>query len=235
VPLTGSKVSSLEPNVSCFAGLNFPSTSVVDVLGLCHSLEADAQSLSPGSHVLTSARVISLSPDPEGGYDLTVRQGDAIYELTSSFVVNAAGLDAPSMYTELFDIPRGEGPRHYFCKGHYYGYQDRSIINSPVYPLPTKDGGGLGIHGTKTVDGDVVFGPNVEWMDEEVGIDGLTKSDGVEVRVRARDERGENRRRKGGNIRGGWREIRHEQLPLAGWLTEAKVTATPTNQLHDFR
>jgi L-2-hydroxyglutarate oxidase LhgO len=94
--------------------------------------------------------------------------------------VNSAGLDAPSLYSSLFQVPSGEGPRHFFCKGHYYGYQDRTIIDLPVYPLPTKDGGGLGIHGTKTVDGDVVFGPNVEWMDEDVGIHGLTRPDGTE-------------------------------------------------------
>ena len=73
--LTSSKVASLSPNVSCLSGLLFPTTSVVDVQGLCQALELDARSNSPDSHVLTNAKVTSLSPDPTGGYDLTVRQG----------------------------------------------------------------------------------------------------------------------------------------------------------------
>lgn len=58
--LSSSEVRNLEPNVACMAGVHFPSTSVVDVLGLCEAMETDALSEGKDNHILTSSRVTKV-------------------------------------------------------------------------------------------------------------------------------------------------------------------------------
>jgi L-2-hydroxyglutarate oxidase LhgO len=54
-------------------------------------------------------------------------------------------------------------PRAHFAKGHYFSVQGRPFRHL-VYPLPAE--AGLGIHATLQLDGEVRFGPDVEWVNE---------------------------------------------------------------------
>ena len=48
--------------------------------------------------------------------------------------------------------------------GNYFSYDGEHPFSRLIYPLPV--GGGLGIHYTKTMDDQGLFGPDVEWVKE---------------------------------------------------------------------
>lgn len=84
---------------------------------------------------------------------------------TTRYVVSCAGLFAADV-SKLFGI---DGYRIYPCRGQYL-ILDKSvgeICQVPVYPAPRKGIGGLGIHITPTVDGNVILGPSSEYISDK--------------------------------------------------------------------
>ena len=170
-------VQEFEPNVDAIAGLRSPGTGIVDVQALISSLLCSAKDTNEVD-VACNSEVTGIREDRQGGkIVLTVtdkREGP--YEMECSTVINAAGLEAPNVFSLLqrgaTDEPAAAAapppPRHYFCKGHYFKLRGRSPFNGLVYPLPPVDGSGLGIHSTLDLDGGVRFGPDVEWLDASV-------------------------------------------------------------------
>lgn len=163
---SSSEVKSFEPNVEAVGGCFFPTTGVLDVQGLVDNLEMDGLEHGVESHVLTESEIVNVCRKGEG-WVCTVRQGKGdsatTYDVECGWVVNCAGPDATAVYSEL----RGDLRfRHYFCRGHYFAGNSalKKIVNALVYPVPTKDKAGLGIHATKGVTGEVMFGPNTDWM-----------------------------------------------------------------------
>jgi glycerol-3-phosphate dehydrogenase len=57
--------------------------------------------------------------------------------------------------------------RIYPCRGEYYILDKNasSLMNHLIYPVPHIEEGGLGIHLTPTVDGNVLIGPSNEYID----------------------------------------------------------------------
>ena len=88
--------------------------------------------------------------------------GDEQFE--ARWVVNAAGLWADKI-SDLLGIP---GYTIYPCRGEYFLLDPRigPLLPLPAYPVPNYKTGGLGIHLTPTVDGNVMVGPSNEYIDE---------------------------------------------------------------------
>jgi len=157
-----SAVSSFEPNVAALAGIHFATTSVLDVPALIESLEASCLA-HPNVNILTSSTVTSTSFDPfSSSWNLQIAQGSSDYTVAASSVINAAGLSAPSI------SPAPEpAPKHYFCAGSWWRLSSPSLqpFNGLVYPVPTPDLSGLGVHATISPNGDAVkFGPDTTWL-----------------------------------------------------------------------
>ena len=68
-------------------------------------------------------------------------------------------------------------PPVYYAKGNYFHLQNMSQKDTPfhhlIYPIPQY--GGLGVHATLDLHGNIKFGPNVEWLrykgDRDIGND----------------------------------------------------------------
>tara|TARA_R110002110_G_scaffold413729_1_gene641549 strand:+ start:27824 stop:28936 length:1113 start_codon:yes stop_codon:yes gene_type:complete len=159
--LDAAAIAELEPQVSGSVGLFSPSTGIVDSHQLMLALQGDIESLC-GSIALSSP-VLSGTLDPRSKHVLRVG-GDAETELGCRFLINASGLFARDVGLQLRGAQWSQPPAAYYAKGHYYSYPGKPPFSHLVYPLP--EAGGLGVHATIDLAGQVRFGPDVRWVDE---------------------------------------------------------------------
>ncbi len=97
----------------------------------------------------------------DSGYVVHTDSGD----FGAAWVINSAGLyaDQVARLAGICDYTI------YPCRGEYF-ILDRQIGSDfliPAYPVPNPKAGGLGIHLTPTVDGNIMIGPSAEYVSAE--------------------------------------------------------------------
>lgn len=149
--LSGDAVRELEPEVRAVAGVLSPTTGIVD----SHAFMLALQGLfeAGGGMVAFETEVTDLR---RNGDELVVVTSDG--EISARHVVNCGGLGAPALARRLDP----GAPREYFARGHYYTYHGRQPFSRLVYPVA--EAGGLGVHVTLDLGGQIRFGPDVEWV-----------------------------------------------------------------------
>lgn len=157
VEIAAAEARRLEPAVACVAALLSPVTAIVDAQALMLALEGALT--AAGGQVVPLTAVESVAPLAEGGFRLSLGGGDG---LTCRRLVVAAGHDGPQLARGLAHAGYAP-PQGYYAKGTYFGLPGRSPFQRLVYPMPVP--GGLGIHATLDMGGQVRFGPDVEWVD----------------------------------------------------------------------
>lgn len=149
-------VQCLEPEIECISGLLSPSTGIVDSPTFLTRLQADLE--AHGGRVVLDSTVSQLTTTAE---EINVEVQDVL--LKPKIVINCAGLAASSLAQTL-----GITQKQYYAKGHYFYYygknSDRPLFQHLIYPIATRDS--IGIHITLELDGQVKFGPDVQWTDE---------------------------------------------------------------------
>ena len=87
--------------------------------------------------------------------------GDTV--LSAQVVVNAAGLYS----AQVAAMAGVQGYHIYPCRGEYFILDQiaEGLLPLPVYPAPRAGEGGLGIHLTPTVHGNILLGPSAEYID----------------------------------------------------------------------
>ena len=166
-PLTAQDVHRLEPQVHALAGFLSPSTGIVDSHAFMLALRGDLE--AAGGAIATHCRCTSAQHDG-ATLSLTCTTADDPFTLRARAVVNAAGLHATRV-ARLLGAPEETIPRPHFAKGNYFTYSGRSPFTHLVYPLP--EDGGLGVHATLDLAGRVRFGPDVEWLPDDVDANSL--------------------------------------------------------------
>ena len=158
--LDAAEAHALEPQVACIAALHSPSTGILDSHGFMLALQGDLE--TAGGSVVVRSPVLAMHRIAEG---LALDIGGAEpMRLTARTVVNAAGLAAPSLAAAIDGIRAEAVPRPRFARGTYFALSGvKSPFRRLVYPVP--EPGGLGIHATLDLAGQVRFGPDVEWID----------------------------------------------------------------------
>ena len=154
-------VAEMEPNVVCHGALLSPSTGLVDSHGLMLGYQGDAE---------THGTMIAFKSPVEGGEvtrdGVLLRVGgEHPMELLCDHVVNAAGLYAQTIAHAISGIPPESIPGQYFARGVYFTLGGgKPPFTRLIYPVPDP-AGGLGVHVTIDLGGQVKFGPDVEWID----------------------------------------------------------------------
>jgi len=149
--LTAPEVLELEPNVSAAAALFSKSSAILDSHGVMVSLLAEAQ--AHHAQLLLGQAVGMIDINRQG---LVIEMSDG-FRIGAKCVINAAGMGALKLLSRL-TIPKPD--KLYLVKGNYFSYSGSKPFRHLVYPLP--EAGGLGIHATLDLSGQIRFGPDVE-------------------------------------------------------------------------
>ena len=176
-----------------------PSTGIVDSATLLSSLEKDigdaGGAIAYGTRAVridaatddTQGWIIQTTTSPEEGSD-----GYADSTL-ARVLINAAGLGAASVLNEV--LPPSQHIPLYYARGAYAAYRGPGVrcIKHLVYPADeasaTKGASfhSLGTHLTLDMEGNVRFGPDIDWLSVPDGA--VRDEDGWEAHLSPDDER----------------------------------------------
>ncbi len=144
------------PQVGGIGGFFSPETGICDPFLYTVALAENA--VANGVTFFLNHPVTAVAP-ASGGYQVTV--GDAVF--SAQVVVNAAGLYS----AQVAAMAGVQGYHIYPCRGEYFILDQiaEELLPLPVYPAPRAGEGGLGIHLTPTVHGNILLGPSAEYID----------------------------------------------------------------------
>ncbi len=146
-------LARLEPGVRGVSALLSPTTGIIDSHSFMLSLQGRLE--AAGGMIAFGTRVKAL--EQEGGHIRVHIDGAECLDCRS--VVNSAGLEAPGLAATVDPA----APRARFARGHYFSYAGKPPFSRLVYPVA--EPGGLGVHVTIDLAGQVKFGPDVEWCE----------------------------------------------------------------------
>lgn len=150
------EMKKLEPNIDATAALYSPTSAILDPFELTFALAENA--LSNGVKISLSTEVEGIGKD--GVFTVETNKGN----YRAGIVVNSAGLYADKI-AAMVGI---DEYKIYPCRGEYHilDKNRRDLIKHLVYPVPPKDVGGLGVHLTPTIHGNIMLGPSAEYICE---------------------------------------------------------------------
>jgi L-2-hydroxyglutarate oxidase LhgO len=177
--LDGAQARALEPALSCTSALLSTETGIIDTHAYLLALRGDLE--DRGGMIAFNTRVEELSRRSQrwqvrfGGKDAGTLQVDA--------VVNATGLNAQKLARSIEGYPSERVPSLVLCKGNYFTYGGRPVFSHLIYPIPVD--GGIGIHVTLDMAGQMRFGPDVEWLEREDYAVDPARADAFYARIRS--------------------------------------------------
>jgi L-2-hydroxyglutarate oxidase LhgO len=158
--LSASEARELEPDLRCHTALLSEETGLIDSHTFMATLRNDLE--DHGGNVLLDAPVLEMRILPDGRFELSVG-GREPYTITARHLVNSAGLYAHRLATRMEGYDTSLLPGFKLAKGNYFSCQSRPAFSRLIYPVPVA--GGLGVHVTLDLAGQMRFGPDVEWLD----------------------------------------------------------------------
>jgi L-2-hydroxyglutarate oxidase len=150
--LTASQVLEIEPHVRCLAGIQVPSTGIVDYASVSRKL-AELVAIG-GGELRLGTKVLRFRAD---GQKLILETSKE--PLSARWVINCAGLHSDRV-AKLARV--NPGARIVPFRGEYYELKPerRRLVTNLIYPVPDPRLPFLGVHFTRMIDGSVHAGPN---------------------------------------------------------------------------
>ena len=150
--LSAPEVHEFEPHVQCLAGLQVPSTGIIDYTDVCRKLAGLIQ--EHGGELRLGAQVRQIR----------VLGNEAVVEtetgaFTARWIVNCAGLHSDRVAKLAGAKPEAQIVPF---RGEYYELKPerRNLVRNLIYPVPDPEFPFLGVHFTRMIDGSVHAGPN---------------------------------------------------------------------------
>ena len=163
--ISGLQLKSLEPEVEGIAALLSPSTGIVDAHALMRYYLSQAQ--AENTHIAFNTEVVGVERVNDS-YRVSVKDGSGRFSITSTIVINCAGLNSDRIAAMAGIDVGAAGYRLHYCKGEYFNVSGGKSkhIHHLIYPVPLPRVTGVGIHATLDMDGRMLLGPSVEYVDK---------------------------------------------------------------------
>ncbi|MHC4752790.1 MAG: L-2-hydroxyglutarate oxidase, partial [Planctomycetota bacterium] len=148
------QIKEIEPACEGIAGIHVPCTGIIDFTKVAEKLARLIEKNGNGNKVLTSHKVTALDK-----HDFFTRVITNQESFSAKYIINCAGLQSDrvarmdSVEPKMRIVP---------FRGDYYELTEKAKekVNSLIYPVPDPALPFLGIHFTRTIDGNVECGPN---------------------------------------------------------------------------
>ena len=183
--LTGDEARELEPDLGKEVGWTLESsrTGIVSSHDLMASLERQTLE-SESAEIVYDTNVVGIQPSSAKGVHGWVVETETegqVDSLLARHIINASGLNGPASLNSLLrdgffrSSSERDGIGCWYSKGTYASYSKAkggvSNVQRLIYPLPdmgasTSGHGhqGLGTHLTLSLDGNIRFGPDTDWL-----------------------------------------------------------------------
>ncbi len=150
--LTASEVCEIEPHVRCLAGLQVPSTGIVNYHQVANKYVELIRYHGGELYLDTQVNQIITSTNST---TIVTNNGD----FNAKFIINCAGL-----HSDRIAKLGGINPNAKIVpfRGEYYELkpEKRYLVKHLIYPVPNPDFPFLGVHFTRMIDGSIHAGPN---------------------------------------------------------------------------
>ncbi|MCK9288199.1 MAG: NAD(P)/FAD-dependent oxidoreductase [Sphaerochaetaceae bacterium] len=160
--LDATRMQTLQPGIAGIKGLYSPTTGIVNPMLLTIALAEHAHENQVVFKFLHEVKAIGSHYDEPLVMTCATPTGEVSYK--AKVVVNCAGLHAG----KIAMLTGFDSYTVYPCRGEYFvlDKQLKDELNILVYPVPGAHSGGLGIHLTKTTEGNILIGPSNEYIDD---------------------------------------------------------------------
>ena len=157
VLLSGPEAMAMEPALSCVSAIWSPQTGIFDSHGFMVALQGRLE--DNGGAIAFCTEIVRAAPLAGGGFEIEV-QPEA--RITAQRLINCAGLYAQEVARRIEGVPNSAIPKLVLAKGSYFSFSGRPAFTRLIYPAPVA--GGLGVHITLDLAGQLRLGPDVEWL-----------------------------------------------------------------------
>lgn len=143
------------PQVGGIGALESPETAVFDPFLYTVALAENA--VKNGVKFFLNTKVTAIARTSQG---FQVTAGEQVF--TSRRLVNCAGLHS----AEISALAGLDRYHIYPCRGEYFILDKTDELPMPIYPAPKAGIGGLGVHLTPTIHGNLIIGPSAEYIED---------------------------------------------------------------------
>lgn len=143
------------PQVGGIGALESPETAVFDPFLYTVALAENA--VKNGVKFFLNTKVTAIERTGQG---FRVTAGEQVF--TARRLVNCAGLHS----AEVAALAGLDRYRIYPCRGEYFILDKTDVLPMPIYPAPKAGIGGLGVHLTPTIHGNLIIGPSAEYIED---------------------------------------------------------------------
>ncbi|MGL6106868.1 NAD(P)/FAD-dependent oxidoreductase [Romboutsia sp.] len=153
-----NKIKELAPYVDGNFAMYSPTTGILNPFIYTIAMAENAK--ENGVHFYLDNEVIGIKR-VDDIYQIETRK--SVYK--SRWIINSAGLNSDKI-AKMLGI---DEYTIYPCRGEYFILDQKvgKYLEMPAYPVPNPKAGGLGIHLTPSVDGNVFIGPSSEYVEEK--------------------------------------------------------------------
>ena len=156
------RIKQLSPYVEGNFALYSPNTGILNPF--IYTIAMAENAVENGVKYFLDNEVVDIKKSSDKDNNIfEIRTNKNIYK--SKWIINCAGLNSDKIGKMLGIDEYTIHP----CRGEYFILDQKvgRYLNMPAYPVPNPKMGGLGIHLTPSIDGNVFIGPSSEYIDSK--------------------------------------------------------------------